>query len=92
MGDFPLSGESLALGYKQKWTDLIFWLSILSPSGLNTVNSNLFRNHGRIYRFDKKFNKYCGEINPLGAHSYIGGWRKFHAKPVCFLLFSGDKK
>ena len=23
---------------------------------------------------------------PLGVHTYIRGWRKFHAKPVCFFI------
>ena len=28
----------------------------------------LFRNHGRIYRFRRKFKKDSGEIKPLGVH------------------------
>ena len=37
-------------------------------SSLNTINLKLFRNHGGIYRFRKKFKKDSGEINPLRVH------------------------
>ena len=35
---------------------------------LNTINLKLFRNHGGIYRFRRKFKKDSGEIKPLGVH------------------------
>ena len=33
----------------------------------------LFRNHGAIRRFEKKFKKYSGEINPIGVHRNMRG-------------------
>ena len=38
-----------------------------------TINLKLFRNHGGIYRFRKKFKKVSGEINPLGVHRNMRG-------------------
>ena len=32
------------------------------------MNLKLFHSHAGIYRFEKKFKKYSGEINPLGDH------------------------
>ena len=40
-------------------------------SNLNTINLKPFRNHGKIYRFMKKFKKDSREINPLGIHRNI---------------------
>ena len=37
------------------------------------MNLKSFCNHGGIYRFEKKFKKYSGEINPLGVHRNIRG-------------------
>ena len=42
-------------------------------SNLNTINLKLFRNHGGIPRFKKKFKKDSGEINPLGSHRNMRG-------------------
>ena len=28
---------------------------------VNTINMKIFTNHGKIYRFEKKFNKHSGE-------------------------------
>ena len=39
----------------------------------------------------RKFKKYSAEINPLRVHTGIGGWRKLHAKPVCFFVFWWQK-
>ena len=49
---------------------------------LNTINLKLFRNHGGIYRFRKKFKKDSGEINPLGAHRSMRG--------CCLILIAKD--
>ena len=38
---------------------------------LNTINLKLFRNHGGIYRFRRKFKKDSGEINPLRVYRNI---------------------
>ena len=35
------------------------------------MNLKHFFNHGRIYKSEKKINKYSGEINPLGFHRNI---------------------
>ena len=37
------------------------------------MNSELFRNHGGIYRFEEKFKKYSREINSLGVHRNMRG-------------------
>ena len=37
------------------------------------MNLKLVLNHGGIYRFEKKFKKYSGEINPLGVHRNMRG-------------------
>ena len=52
-------------------------------SSLNTINLKLFRNHGGIYRFRKKFKKGSGEIKPLGVHRnmVIDNWQY-----ICLLV------
>ena len=45
------------------------------------MNLKLFRNHGGIYRFKKKFNKYYGEIKLIGVHRNIR---------VCILKIDSD--
>ena len=37
------------------------------------MNLKLFGNHGAIHMFEKKFNKYSEEINPLVIHRNIRG-------------------
>ena len=49
------------------------WLKNLFSSNLNTMKLKLFRNHGVIYKLEKKINKYYGQINPLGVHRNKGG-------------------
>ena len=56
------------------WTDSTFLLRNAFSSNL-TMNLELFRNHGAIYGFEKKFKKYSGEnINPLGVHGNMRGF------------------
>ena len=88
---FP-TGESFVWRHDQIWTDSIFGLTNVSSSNINIINLKLFHNHGGMYRFQKKFKKYPGEINPLGIHTYIGGWKKFIQSLSAFLLFSDDTK
>ena len=40
---------------------------------------NIFFKHGRIYKLEKKINKYSGEINTLGVHRNMRlySWSKF---------------
>ena len=37
------------------------------------MNLKLFRNHGGIYRFEKKIEEDSGKINPLKVHRNMTG-------------------
>ena len=50
----------------------MFRFTNLFASNLNTINLKLFRNLGGIYRFEKIFEKYSGEISLLGVHRNVG--------------------
>ena len=60
----------------------------ISCNNLNTKNLKLLQPWG-IYRFEKKIQEIFWRdkpiSSPLWSHS-IGGWRKFHANPVCFFI------
>ena len=50
-----------------------FFDSNVFSSNINTISLKLFRNHGGIYRFEKKSKKHSGRINLLGVHRNIRG-------------------
>ena len=70
-GDCNNLEESFVWGYEWNWTDLIFWLTNVCFSNLNTIKLNLLYHYVRVYRFERKFMKYSGEINPLRVHRNI---------------------
>ena len=62
--------EGMSKNEKVQFFDSQIYLFV---NNLNTINLKLFRNHGRIYKFEKKFKKYFGEINALVVHRNLRG-------------------
>ena len=61
--------ERVSLGGMSKIVQIQFFdPQMYLHYSLNTKNLKLFRNHGGIYRFRRKFKKGSGEIKPLGVH------------------------
>ena len=78
MGNFFLPGVVMIKTWR--WVifgvmskQIQFFDSNVFSSNLNTINLKFFCNHGGIYRFEKKFKKYFGEINPLEVSRNIRG-------------------